>query len=333
MENSNYEQGYRSALTKPDKKYFRQEFCQKSVWKGFSLTFCTAASIYSAFWMCFSWVREDSLGVVSIILMTITLLFVTRQMRALENIVHFGSHNNFLNRQSTNDLMTNILAAWPMLQDVKQYRKFHATHHGDYGSHEDPCRERLQRIGAGPIEINNNWQLIYAILLWMPAYVREFYSEVKSSHLQAFIFLAWHSTVILLLAILVSWSFAAFCVAGWIVAMFGILPFLRSIAEFSEHDYDLGDTVRETTFNNLGLLDHFLLHPAGDAWHALHHLHPTVPWWKQGAAHRFLMERDEAYRQAHHRDALFQDIACFPKSDEPARDAEDDQLMGSNYAI
>ncbi len=331
MENRNYEQGYRSALTKLEKRRFRTEFCQKSAWKGISLTFFTAASIYFALWACFYVINGEINWIVSVILMMVTLIFITRQMRALENIVHFGSHNNFFSRQSRNDLMTNALAAWPMLQDVRQYRKFHATHHGDYGSHDDPCKERLQRIGAGPIEINNNWQLIYAILLWMPAYVREFYNEVKSSNQQAAIFLIWHSVVIFSMGFVISWSLAAFCVGAWIVAMFGILPFLRSIAEFSEHDYELGNTVRETTFNNLGLLDHLLLHPAGDAWHALHHLHPTVPWWNQGAAHRFLMERDEAYRQAHHRDSLLQDIAFLPSSNDEI--GTEDQSGEPKFAV
>ena len=233
-------------------------------------------------------------------------------MRGLENIVHFGSHNNFYQDRSTNDLLTNVLAAWPMLQDVEQYRKFHALHHGDYGSHHDPCKERFEKIGAIGIEINSNTQLIRAIILWMPTYVREFYREVKSSHEQVLIFLFWHTSILCLMGIVVSLQFAVFAGAFWLIAMFGSLPFLRSIAEFSEHDYERGTTVRDTTFNNLGLLDHVLLDPAGDAWHALHHLHPTVPWWKQGAAHRYLMRHDAAYRVAEHRDSLIQDITHLP---------------------
>jgi len=312
MENQNYEQGYRAALSREEKQYFRQHYCQKSVLKGVFLTFLTLLSIYAAVGLFYSALHFEVPTYALVALGGVGLLFITRQMRALENIVHFGSHNNFVAKQSANDQMTNVLAAWPMLQDVKQYRLFHATHHGDYGSHDDPCKERLQRIGAGDIEITNNRQLIWAILLWMPAYVREFYAEVKSSSAQLVIFLGWHAAVAMIAGIFVSWGFAALVLASWTIGMFLILPFLRSVAEFSEHDYDLGDTVRETTFNNLGILDHLLLHPAGDAWHALHHLHPTVPWWKQGAAHRYLMENDAAYRDALHRDALFQDIASFP---------------------
>ena len=61
----------------------------------------------------------------------------------------------------------------------------------------------------------------------------------------------------------------------------------------------------ETTFNNLSWLDLVLVHPAGDAWHALHHLFPTVSWWNQGAAHDYLMVHDSAYREGLHRLCFF----------------------------
>lgn len=317
--NQNYEQGYRSALTRDEKQLFRQKFCEKSVWKGITLTFVTLSIIYVAIAAGYAAVQNFTNPLIAAGITLLSLIVATRQMRALENIIHFGSHNNFCKNKQLNDRMTNVLAAWPMMQDVMQYRIFHSAHHGDYGAHGDPCKERLERIGACGLEINNNRQLLFAILVWMPSYVREFYNEVKSSSRQVIIFLTWHASVLTGLTLLASWQFAAYAALHWFVSMFLILPFLRSIAEFSEHDYQRGDTVRDTTFNNLGLLDHLLLHPAGDAWHALHHLHPTVPWWKQGSAHRFLMQRDAAYRMVQHRDELIQNIAHFPVAAQTAK--------------
>lgn len=299
-------------MSKDQKSEFRRLFFEKSLRKGVLHTSLYVISIYLGIWLCFHANGKLDSPLAILVVSIVGLLFVTRQMRGLENIVHFGSHNNFVRNRSANDHLTNIMAAWPMLQDVRQYRQFHACHHGEFGSHDDPCKQRFEQIGAIGIEINSNMQLIRAILLWMPQYVREFYREVKSSNQQLLIFSLWHVTVLLVCAISISPLFAVYTAAFWTVAMFGLLPFLRSIAEFSEHDYERGATVRETTFNNLGLLDHLLLHPAGDAWHALHHLHPNVPWWKQGAAHRFLMKHDAAYRMAEHRDDLFQDIAHLP---------------------
>ncbi len=309
-----YSSGYNANLTIEQKIYFRERFSEKSIWKGLIWTASYVASIYliiSIAYFVFIWGDAISLKFVATLL---CVLVVSRQMRALENIVHFGSHNNFSRSRKTNDLATNLLAAWPVLQDVRQYRKFHMAHHGDYGSHTDPCKARLESIGADSRDVSTNFQLIRMIIRWMPSYVREFYREVKSDSSQLAIFLVWHLFTCMTIGVLVSWSLAAVIFGTWMFVLFMALPFLRSIAEFSEHDYERADSVCETTFNNLGLLDHVLLHPAGDAWHALHHLHPTVSWWKQGAAHRYLMKHDEAYRQALHRDNLIQDIANFPVS-------------------
>jgi fatty acid desaturase len=239
-------------------------------------------------------------------------LFSTRQMRGLENIVHFGSHNNFSRHKKTNDLLTNAFSAWPMLQDVRHYRAFHATHHGDYASEKDPCRIRLENIGANTKNITTNRQLLWLIAKWMPKYNQEFYREIQSNFKQVWIFALWHSCVALAITVLHSWNLALFMTSCWMLIMFFTLPFLRSIAELSEHDYELGTSVAETTFNNLGLLDHLLIHPAGDAWHSLHHLHPTVSWWKQRQAHNYLMKHDSAYRHVINRDQLVQNLAHFP---------------------
>ncbi len=303
---------YKSEMNFEQKQMFRKLFSEKSIPKAGFWNLSYLMSIYATLVLGFFTVQHNDSYLLNFTVIFFSVLFITRQMRGLENIVHFGSHNNFSKNRKTNDLLTNLFAAWPMLQDVSQYRIFHALHHGEYASHQDPCRIRLENIGANTQNINSNKQLLLLIAKWMPQYVREFYREVKSDIGQVSIFLVWHSVSALVLTLLHSWQLAAFVVFSWMLIMFVSLPFLRSIAELSEHDYELGDSVATTTFNNLGLLDHLLIHPAGDAWHSLHHLHPTVSWWKQRKAHNFLMKHDKAYRGVINRDKLWQDIAHFP---------------------
>ncbi len=307
-----YESGYTPGLTPEQKREFRAKFSEKSMWKGLAWTATYLASIYLAIGVTLFAVKSNDSVAINVTLVLGCVIFVARQIRALENIVHFGSHNNFSRHKKVNDLVTNLLAAWPVLQDVRQYRQFHMAHHGDYGSETDPCKARLESIGADARDVSTNFQLIRMILRWMPSYVREYYREVKSESGQLAIFFAWHFAACMAIGLCVSWHLALVAFATWMVVLFGVLPFLRSVAEFSEHDYERANNVKETTFNNLGFLDHLLLHPAGDAWHALHHLHPTVSWWKQGAAHRYLMKHDGAYRQGLHRDDFFQDITNLP---------------------
>ncbi len=303
---------YKSSMTYEQKQEFRKFFSEKSTFKGLFWNWIYLVSIYGVLVSFYFYINNSPSLILSFVMVLLGVLFCTRQMRGLENIVHFGSHNNFSKNRIMNDRLTNFFAAWPMLQDVKQYRKFHAIHHGEYASDIDPCRIRLENIGANTQNISNNMQLLWLVAKWMPQYVHEFYREVKSDNRQVFIFMLWHGGVGLIITALYSWKLALFVSFSWMLIMFISLPFLRSIAELSEHDYELGSTVAETTFNNLGLLDHLLIHPAGDAWHSLHHLHPTVSWWKQRQAHNYLMKHDASYLKVINRDQLIQNIAHFP---------------------
>lgn len=305
---------YKSTMNFEEKQLFRQHFSEKSIFKGLFWNCFYLLSIYAAFLVCFYVSNTSNSYILIFTVVFCCVLFCTRQMRGLENIIHFGSHNNFSKSRKTNDRLTNVFAAWPMLQGVAQYRKFHNTHHGEYASDKDPCRIRLENIGANTQNIHTNMQLLWLVAKWMPQYIQEFYREVKSDHQQVITFGLWHASIALIIAGIHSWGLAAFVTLSWILIMFFSLPFLRSIAELSEHDYELGNSVAETTFNNLGLLDHLLIHPAGDAWHCLHHLHPTVSWWKQRQAHNYLMKHDSAYHRVINRDRLLQNIAHFPIS-------------------
>ncbi len=308
---------YRSKLTRVQKQFFRAKFSEKSLLKGLAWNWFYLFSIYAAIIMCFYVANTSNSYLWTFTVVFCSVLFCTRQMRGLENIVHFGSHNNFSKNKKLNDLLTNLFAAWPMLQETVQYRVFHATHHGEYASDNDPCRIRLENIGANTQEIKTNMQLLWLIAKWMPQYNREFYREISSDYRQIKVFAIWHAAAAIIISILHSSELALFVTFSWMMIMFFSLPFLRSIAEISEHDYELGKSVAETTFNNLGLLDHLLIHPAGDAWHSLHHLHPTVSWWKQRQAHNYLMENDSAYRNVINRDKLLQNIAHFPVKTKP----------------
>lgn len=303
---------YKSTMTIQQKQSFRKQFSEKSIIKGVFWNLLYLISIYAVFFVCYYVANTSNSYLWTFTVVFCGVLLTTRQMRGLENIVHFGSHNNFSRNRKTNDRLTNLFAAWPMLQDVIQYREFHSMHHGEYASLKDPCRIRLENIGANTQNITTNLQLLWVIVKWMPKYILEFYREVKSDYKQWIFFGTWHACAGLLVATLHSWNLAIFAIFSWMLVMFFALPFLRSIAELSEHDYELGNGIAQTTFNNLGLLDHLLIHPAGDAWHSLHHLHPTVSWWKQRQAHAYLMKHDSAYRNVINRDKLLQNIAHFP---------------------
>lgn len=249
-------------------------------------------------------VTENTAPSVGYLAAAILLLVMARQMRALENIVHFASHNDISSNQRLNDLCVNILAGWPMLLAVQDYRSIHLRHHGHYGSHLDPCRARFQRMGRDGLDRKGTGWLVLAVLRSLPGYVVEYFCETPrriSSFVAAGL---WHIMWLATVAVLWTSAAAIDMAIAWLLAMLVVLPPLRLVAELAEHDYDEAGPAATTTFNNLGVANVLLFHPAGDAYHALHHLYPSVPWWKQGAAHRYLSRHDQSYRMVRTRDRV-----------------------------
>jgi len=306
-----YTRGYKSSMSKDKEKQFRETFFIRSLYQSLFWTFLYLTSIYvSLLWFYNSY---DQFSLECCVVFILLLIFLARQMRALENVVHFGSHNNFSYNQKLNDNIVNFLAAWPLLSEIKTYRKFHSIHHSQYGSVKDPCKQRFELMEQGNLNVSSSSNSLNYVIRCLPTYMIHYYSDVGYKSKQIVTFFIWHAAVFLVLSLLSSLYFATFAALSWAVAMFIILPVIRMIAEFSEHDYERGDSIYETTFSNIGIVHHVLFHPAGDAYHILHHLYPAVPWWKQSAAHRFLMCHDLNYRVALHRKELFGDVASFKK--------------------
>ncbi|MBM7124796.1 fatty acid desaturase [Dyella flava] len=300
----NRNRGYTSSLSSDQVKEFRRRFSEKSICKSIGISAFYLVSIYCSIY-CFYILKEIDLNQSIIILLAATSsLFISRQMRALENIVHFGSHYNFSKSKHINDRATNVIAAWPMLSDVDTYRSYHMSHHGRYGGDTDPCKRRFERMKVKNGDFSSRWKFLRATIRWFPGYVVEYYKDIGSRRVQLFVFAFWHVIFGGVLALLVDIKFAIFSVAAWFFCMFCILPFVRLVAEVGEHDYERESALFDTTFNNIGPMDLLLFHPAGDAWHVLHHLYPAVPWWKQRQAHKFLILHDDSYRNALQRRAI-----------------------------
>ena len=184
QQSTSYTRGYVSGLDKFQKREFQSQFCEKSVLKASAYTSFYTASIFGVIGFCYWAFLELDNAALQMMLFLTTVLVVVRQMRGLENIVHFGSHNNFTSHRELNDFLVNVLAGWPMLQSVPAYRRFHRAHHGNYGSHDDPCRARLLEIGVPIDRLQSGYQLFVAIIRSLPRYAQAYYREVRSETTQ-----------------------------------------------------------------------------------------------------------------------------------------------------
>lgn len=252
----------------------------------------------------------------------LTIMAIARQHRAMENMVHDGSHGNWhRSSKKINDWLVDALVALPVLSSVGTYWPFHRDHHGAFGGHDDPCRRRFDAMGIYDIDLSTPWKIAVAVLRWLPEYNAEYYKEIGSLAGSVFAkFAAWHLIMFIFPITLIAFtgfemsainafalSFVAW-VAFWMIPFTLPLPVIRSIAEAEEHDYDRADTEFDATFTNSGFWHRMLFHPAGDAYHLIHHMYPKIPAWAHGDVHKYLMANDPKYRQSLHRTRVLETV-------------------------
>ena len=229
----------------------------------------------------------------------LALLWQASRLRALENLVHDGAHLNWSRRNKPlNDVLVDILAAAPVMQVVQLYRAAHGFHHGGFGSALDPCMKRA--VMKGEITRGNPLSVrVVAALEILPELAFEYYrSQFTGTKQGPLRFVLWHLLVVLVPYSLLLGAPAAVLlwITFWGIPFIVVLPLVRALAESEEHDYDKEGGELQATFTNDGPIWRTLVHPAGDAWHAAHHVRMTVPAWKVKRLHRNLAQHMPEYR-------------------------------------
>ena len=255
---------------------------------------------------------------VAVIAYVVVAVFIARQQRGLELMVHDASHMAWFRAQpKLNNFLANLLVAYPVLSSVEAYWKSHRIHHGQFGSHIDPCRQRFDKMGLATVDLSTKWKIAKAVLKWLPEYNRAYYEEIGSLSLLIWVhFFAWHCAIFMIPTYFLLWGaigmdfFQASTTsvflwfAFWMIPTTLPLPVLRSIAESEEHDYSKGETEFETTFTNSGFWQRFLFHPKNDAYHLVHHMFPNIPERRHSKIHHLLIKHDAKYRNSLHRSSI-----------------------------
>lgn len=271
-----------------------------------------ALYVYSVYVM--NGVIESQIAIVAATMIGYILcsLFVARQQRGLELMVHDASHRAWCSSNvKLNNMFANLLVAYPVLSSVEAYWQSHRIHHGQFGSRLDPCRQRFAAMGLDHIDLSTKWKITCAVLKWIAPYNVAYYKEIGSlSFGQWGAFALWHLVILIFptSAINTAWigmsalEAIALSTMGWVffwmIPFTLFLPVLRSIAESEEHDYEQGKTEFETTYTNIGWVHQLLIHPKNDAYHLIHHMFPSIPERRHRKVHKLLMKHDPKYRAA-----------------------------------
>jgi fatty acid desaturase len=217
-------------------------------------------------------------------------------LRALENLVHEGSHCNWIRTNpKLNDRLTNYFAAFWVLLRVQAIRAIHQNHHSDFSGAGDPCLPRFTMLGLAASRRKSFKCFLVELCRHYPGHVREYWTGYGRVGVREILRAATlHGTVMVGGSLLIPGFWM-----GWLVGVLLpfclLLPFFRMFAESEEHSYD-GSPEALDTFDNGGWVSRFFLHPAGDARHWLHHVLASIPHHKMERAHRLFLQYDPFYR-------------------------------------
>ena len=219
--------------------------------------------------------------VVTVPVALVLVLFVARQFRALECLVHEASHRNWTRgSQALNDALANVLAAWPVMSHVQDYRRFHQVHHAQLGSTQDADLLRWKRLDLERARQKPPLRFLVYAVRRLPSYVVGWWWAIGVDGATVCRFALWHAVPVVAVAVILSPEAAVTWAIAIAIPLLFVLPVLRFLGEIEEHRYDQVTSVLDATCTNIGFWQLLLLHPHGEAYHTVHHLRRkrSTPW-------------------------------------------------------
>ncbi|WP_114391492.1 fatty acid desaturase family protein [Notoacmeibacter marinus] len=228
------------------------------------------------------------------------LVLAGRSLRGLECLVHEASHFNFTRKHKMNDLLANILCAWPVLSEVEKYRTSHLVHHRSFGHEADPDRVRNEALSLEDLDRSSRVWFILGVAKRIVPYVPGWWWAIGMDATTVGKFVAWHAIIFWFPTNLVVGPYraATLWLLTWGIPVFFVLPIIRFVAEAAEHDYSetkVTGTVFTRTWSNVGWIHTFVFHPHNDGYHAIHHLYPSVPHHALKRLHEQVVKRDGTF--------------------------------------
>ncbi len=273
---------------------------------AFSISYALSYHVrFIALWALAYWAMSYSSALVFAV--PILWIWTASCQRGFENLVHDGSHFNWARRnKACNDFCVNILVAWAVFQDVKEYRGPHLRHHQLFDTEQDPCRGRWIMGRLRRREGDTVFSRAFRLAPHLIELNREFFRSQlqRAGWASVWKYIVWHTVAYFapLVAIVGFGEAAALWVVAWAIPQVLVLPIIRALAEGDEHDYDREGNELDATFTNESLVSRWLIHPAGDAYHAAHHDRMSVPAYRMKKLDRLLNSGSRAYQQHPRRD-------------------------------
>ncbi len=238
-------------------------------------------------------------------LFPLAIVMIAGRQHSLLIFMHEAAHRSLSRKLWLNDLLGNLLCAWPMFLDVTAFRYVHLQHHRHEGSEGDPDFE---------FRSGEDWQFPRPFSKIVGSLARDFtglsiggaigqvkyYGQAPAetrTWLRVTKLCYYACAAALLIGSGAHWAALLF----WLLPILTVLKGLIRIREIAEH-YGLParnelDRTRTTSTNWLGRM---LISPANIHFHLEHHLFPGVPWHSLPKLRELLMKDERYARESAH---------------------------------
>ena len=250
-----------------------------------------------------------------IYLASVAVIGVWTQNR-LGVLIHESSHYLLFKNRVLNDVVGNLLVAFPLFAALSSYRHGHWAHHRHVNDPDhDPDLHRLSAHQKREFPVGR-WRFLweYVLLQVLPhkaiSYLkgRAAYAARpvggqrealrNSEVISRPVFRTMRIGYLVALVVVLTWfGWWPHYLLLWIVPMFTFYPamlFLREIAHHGNYP-DNGDFTNSRAYEG-HWLEMQLFFPFNEWNHVLHHMFPTVPWHKSYEAHAVML-RYAPYRE------------------------------------
>lgn len=226
------------------------------------------------------------------LLTLVAMTLIAGRQVAFLNLVHAAAHYTlFSNRKANNSV--DLVIGYPIFDSVRPYRSYHLQHHRDIARKSPDRFDYLYEQLPGPDA--NRWRRTWVVIL-RPlcgrAGVDFIRATVDAARENPWLGLKLAGYWLVVTSVFWRAGWLGYLLLYWILPLVWLYPVFYFWAEMTDH-YAVQDEAR----NQRGLFYSLFLKPH-EMYHAVHHRHPRIPFYRIRAASRYLSSMGERLEQS-----------------------------------
>jgi fatty acid desaturase len=255
----------------------------------------------AAEWIAILALVQAAQAIPNVLLRALCVLLIATRQHALLALMHEYAHFQLSRRrQWLNDLVGDVLTAFPFFITVHGFRRNHMPHHWHVSTERDPNWMSSLRKPRYHFPMTRGRMLAEVLKHTLGWYTLE---ELKGYTVDSAMAVSlprrtWWSRFVFfgLFAAVATWLQLWWTILlYWIVPMATFLMAILYIRDVGEHFGMPSAGIANSRTVVAGWLERLLICQNGVNYHAEHHLFPAVPFFRLGRLHRTLMA-DAVYR-------------------------------------